>query len=433
MPRFPERDSLLEAKLKKQMVSDIYNIVWCGRRRRWMWCCGTLLPAGNDRGGGLVGDCRAARHGHDMYALPACNTMTFTTACIGCLQEEGQDKDAWGVAEKEEEGAGENGANGESNPDNEGSDDEHDGGSGAYAASSAAPAAAASNDNTDADDLLGLGSAAPAPAPAAVDPLSVPVTKRIAVEDPAKLEANLQALTIKPAAVLYEDQYVQVGVKHAYKAGEARIGLFIGNKTSVPLVAVKVRVPEVAYVKATVGDVPASIQPRAQAQVQISLDCMLPFTEQPQLQFSFISEPGTGHAYALKLPISVAQFCEKVEMNGADFRTRWSAMAGAPKEVTAVIRPASGNAAAVSSATALKALEVVNMASVDAGAPGATGVSSFKSKTIAANGAAISVGCLAMIIPDANGGCFKVAVRTQHGDVSKSIMATLQYQLGSLL
>jgi AP-2 complex subunit alpha len=282
-------------------------------------------------------------------------------------------------------------------------------------------------------DLLGVMDA-PAPAPAAVDPTSVPVTTRIGV-DPSKagqVAAWYTALLAKPAGVLYEDAHVQIGVKSKFQGAEGRIALFIGNKMSVPLVAFKLRVPPLPAVKVEpVGEVATTVGPRAQVQVQLALESLQPFLEPPALQISFISEPGTGHAYPLRVPVAVSHFCEPVAMPGADYKTRWGALAGAPREVTAIIHPASG-AGAVAIPSATKALEAVNMANIEAGAPGATGASSFRTHSMAPTGQHISVGCLAMIIPDAAGGVFKVAVRTQHADVSKAIMGVLQGYLEAL-
>ena len=50
---------------------------------------------------------------------------------------------------------------------------------------------------------------------------------------------------------------------------------------------------------------------------------------------------------------------------------------------------------------------------------------------LSAAGAPISVGCLVMAIPDEAGGVYKVAVRTQHPDVSKALMAVLQNALSA--
>ena len=225
---------------------------------------------------------------------------------------------------------------------------------------------------------------------------------------------------------------VQVAVKQAFSGADGKLTIFLGNKCTNPLVTLRLRVPPCPAVRVSSSDVPESIAAKAQVQVTLTLESMQPFTEPLALQLSFISAPGTGHAYPLQLPIAAHSFCEAVSMPPADYKARWTALAGAPREVTAVIVPASG-AGAVSMAAATAALQKLGMAAIEAGAPGATGACSFRTHSVAATGQAISVGCLAMVIPDATGsGAFKVAVRSQHADVSRALMQVLQSQLEAL-
>jgi len=277
--------------------------------------------------------------------------------------------------------------------------------------------------------LLGMSSV-PAPAPAAVDPATVPVTTRVGIDAAlaARVEGWLRAALVKPAGVVFEDAHVQIGVKSAYAGAEGRLTLFVGNKTAGALSLFKLRVVPTAALKATTGDVPSTIAPKAQAQVSVTLEAMAPFTEPLALQVSFISTPGTGHVYPLSLPAGLHSFCEPAAMPADEFKQKWTALAGAPREVTAVITPAS---AAVSRAAADAALALARFEPVAAGAPGATGASSYRTKSLSAAGAPISVGCLVMAIPDEAGGVYKVAVRTQHPDVSKALMAVLQNALSA--
>jgi hypothetical protein len=201
------------------------------------------------------------------------------------------------------------------------------------------------------------------------------------------------------------------------------VSLLVGNKTAAPLSLFKLRTPPVPAVKAETSEVPSTVAPRAQAQVHLTLECLQPFAEPLALQMSFISTPGTGHVYPLRLPVGLHHFCEPIAMAADDYRARWTALAGAPREVTAVVTPR-GGAEGVTKAAAIDALSKIRMSDVEAGAPGATGASSFRTRSTNATGAFISVGCLAMVIPAAP--VFKVAVRTQHPDVSKGLMALLQ-------
>ncbi len=224
---------------------------------------------------------------------------------------------------------------------------------------------------------------------------------------------------------------LQVAVKSSFTGADGKLTLFVGNKCTVPLVAFKLRVPPFAAVNVSVGEAPTTIAAKAQVQVVVTLECLQPFVDPPALQLSFISTAGTGHAYLLQLPIAVHSFCEAVAMPPADFKSRWTGLAGAPREVTAVISPLSGSSA-VTAAAASSVLQMLNMSLVEAGAPGPTGASSFRTHSVAPTGQKISVGCLSMIIPDVAGGAFKVAVRSQHADVSRMLMQVIQSQLEAL-
>ncbi len=368
-----------------------------------------------------------------LLLLLVCSPLPSPPSLSLSLQAEAQDKDAWNKEDKTTENKDDE-EGGE-----EGGEDYSGGGSNRKASLDSTGAAHAQEQASSGgglDDLLGLGGSAPAPAPAAVDPLTVPVTVRKGID--ASLQEQVgkwfSGVVSKPSSVLYEDASIQIGVKKpgiGFGGAEGKLTLFIGNRASVPLVAFKVRVPDFPAVKVTVGDVPSTVGVKQQVQVPITVECMSPFTDPPALQISFISQPGTGHAYPLKLPIAVNNFCESFSLAAPDYKTRWGQLAGQPREATAMITPASG-ADVVTKDVAIKALEVVQMSNIEAGAPGATGASSFRTHTMTASGQHVSVGSLAMIIPDAANGLFKVAVRTQHADVSKALITVLQNYLGGL-
>ena len=389
MPAFPERDSHLETKLRKLEVRAQSSFSRC-----FFFLASPpylLLPPN----------------------LP--NTLTQ-------VQEEKQDKDAW------------EGKNGGSSSGAAGSG----GGGGAAEEADAAPppavARAPAAAPSSSDDLLGLGGFGSAPAAASpVDALSVPVTTRIGVEPGARerVAALLAVASARSSGVLFEDASVQVGVKKAISGAEGTVTLFLGNKVGVPLVGLKVRVPEHSGVAVAVGELPAAIAPKSQAQVTLRVESKAPFTEPPVLQLSFISTPGTGHAYLLSVPVALANFCTAVPMPPPDFKAKWGALAGAPREVTAVVAPGSGGGA-VTLAAAAGALAALNMGAVDATPTAATGAATFRTKTLAPTGQPVSVGALAMVIPDAAGGAFKCAVRTQHESVSKALLAQLQAGLAAL-
>ena len=281
-------------------------------------------------------------------------------------------------------------------------------------------------------DLLGLdfggGSAPPAPAPAPADALSAPVTRTISLDPAARaaMPAQLAAASARSSGVLYEDAFLQVGCKKAIAGAEGTLTLFLGNRSaSTPLVAFKLRIPEHAGLEASVGEVPASIAPGAQARVTVTLAARAPFADPPMLQLSFISSPGVGHAYPIHLPLTPSNFMAPAPLPPDQFKQRWGALAAAPKALTAAFRAARAETctlawAAEALATHLKVAPVEVMPSATSGA----GV--FKTTTLGPSGAPLNVGVLVMVIPDAAGGVFKCAVRTTLESVTAAVMATLK-------
>jgi hypothetical protein len=75
-------------------------------------------------------------------------------------------------------------------------------------------------------------------------------------------------------------------------------------------------------------EVPSVIGVGEAIKVPVTLECMQPFQDPPALQVSFLSVPGTGHAYPLRLPVAVASFVEDVAMGPSDFEGRWMMLTG---------------------------------------------------------------------------------------------------------
>jgi hypothetical protein len=238
----------------------------------------------------------------------------------------------------------------------------------------------------------------------------------------------LAAAMAKSSGVLYEDAFLQVGCKKAIAGAEGTLTLFLGNRSpSTPLVGFKLRIPECAGVEARVGEVPAAIAPGAQARVTVTLAARAPFDAPPQLQLSFISTPGTGHAYPIALPLTPTNFMAPAPLPGDQFKARWGALAAPPKALTAAFKvpPTRPEACTLGAVGELLAAHL-KLAPVEVMPSAASGAAVFKTTTLGPTGAPLSVGVLVMVIPDAAGGVFKCAVRSTVEGVTKSVMASLQ-------
>jgi len=98
------------------------------------------------------------------------------------------------------------------------------------------------------------------------------------------VEGWYSKLCISEKGVLYQDQYLQIGLKADYAKAQGRIMLFLGNKHEGELGQVQISVPPVPAYRIQPGQVPASIAAKAQVQIPIAVSCVEPTLDVPKLQ-----------------------------------------------------------------------------------------------------------------------------------------------------
>mmetsp|Transcript_14461 Transcript_14461/g.49746 ORF Transcript_14461/g.49746 Transcript_14461/m.49746 type:complete len:982 (-) Transcript_14461:286-3231(-) len=243
-----------------------------------------------------------------------------------------------------------------------------------------APAAGAAPPAASSADLLSelLEPAAPA-APAAtaapaVDPFgasgSLDALMGPAVEDGAAKPVHDTSMLFAKLAtsangVLYEDQYLQIGVKSQYRGAQGRLGIFFGNKHPAPLTNIKCSVPPTPGVQVQSSSVPSRLEPRQQHQVDVSVACQEPFVAPPSLNVSYtISDNGRVVNLPLHLPVMLCKFLTPLPtLASNDFFSRWQTLAAPPQKVTEQVALAgslaTGGKAAVESAISALQLGVV--------------------------------------------------------------------------
>ncbi|CAK9785403.1 Adaptor protein complex AP-2 alpha subunit [Cutaneotrichosporon oleaginosum] len=143
----------------------------------------------------------------------------------------------------------------------------------------------------------------------------------------------LERLSYATEGVLYEDKQVQIGVKAEYHGHLGRIALFIGNKISTPFTSVSAKIenttPDALNIK--FHDLPVDrIEPLAQIQEMIQLECKSPFSSQPILRFTYLA--GSFTTLVLRLPVFLTRFIEGVNFDQAQFFERWKIIGGPPRE-----------------------------------------------------------------------------------------------------
>jgi AP-2 complex subunit alpha len=160
--------------------------------------------------------------------------------------------------------------------------------------------------------------------------------------DPAldlKLKEWTRGLLLAPQGVLFENDVLQIGVKHEYRGSQGRVGLFFGNKTADTLSGFKVQIDANAAVfRMQCEEVPVQLAGKQQAKMQVMVEAMAPFVAPPPLQIRF-SRNGTNVCYALTLPCYAPLFVEPAKLSGEDFMKRWGALEGQEREHQEVVTP----------------------------------------------------------------------------------------------
>lgn len=152
---------------------------------------------------------------------------------------------------------------------------------------------------------------------------------------------NIKKFVCKNNGVLYENDIIQIGIKAEFRQNLGRIGVFYGNKTSMPLQGFlpSVSVTTVQEGKCTVQVKPVepSIEAGAQVQQLINSECIEDFDGLPDLIVGF-TYGNVQQRLALKLPLSVNKFFEPTDMNGESFFARWKNLSGALQEAQRIFK-----------------------------------------------------------------------------------------------
>ncbi|XP_048234483.1 AP-2 complex subunit alpha-1 isoform X2 [Ricinus communis] len=125
--------------------------------------------------------------------------------------------------------------------------------------------------------------------PSAVDAAAiVPVGEQTnSVEPIGNISERFYALCLKDSGVLYEDPYIQIGIKAEWRAQHGRLVLFLGNKNTSPLVSVQAVILPPAHLKIELSLVPDTIPPRAQVQCPLEVLNIRPSRDVAVLDFSY--------------------------------------------------------------------------------------------------------------------------------------------------
>ncbi|KAG9151261.1 hypothetical protein Leryth_002811 [Lithospermum erythrorhizon] len=145
------------------------------------------------------------------------------------------------------------------------------------------------------------------------------------------------SLCLKDSGVLYEDPYIQMGIKAEWRAHQGRLVLFLGNKNTAPLLSVRALILPPSHLKMELSLVPKTIPPRAQVQFPLEVVNLRPSRDVAVLDFSY--KFGTYVVNAkLCLPAVLNKFFHPVSVTAEDFFPQWRSLTGPPLKLQEVVR-----------------------------------------------------------------------------------------------
>lgn len=211
-----------------------------------------------------------------------------------------------------------------------GLDDLLGGGSAAPAVAATAAAAVPSGFtvNQGLEDLLGGGGAAAAPAPAGAAPAIAPTVS---------VPECLKKLQTVDNGLLYEDPYIQIGVKSQWQGNQGRVMFYLGNKHDAELSSFAMELTPVPGLNSRLAAVPPALGAKKQVQVLLELAAAGGFGGAPVLTLRYAIGGVGAVDQRLTLPYGVHKFCQPWAVaNPQEFFAKWHEVTKAAQDVKVV-------------------------------------------------------------------------------------------------
>ncbi|CAN0900448.1 AP-2 complex subunit alpha-2 [Linum grandiflorum] len=157
------------------------------------------------------------------------------------------------------------------------------------------------------------------------------------VQPIGNISERFYALCLKDSGVLYEDPYIQIGIKAEWRAHQGRLVLFLGNKNTSPLVSVQALILPPSHLKVELSLVPETIPPRAQVQCPLEFTNLRPSRDVAVLDFSYKFGPSLVNV-KLRLPAVLNKFFQPITVSAEEFFPQWRSLSGPPLKLQEVVR-----------------------------------------------------------------------------------------------
>ncbi|XP_022943465.1 AP-2 complex subunit alpha-1-like [Cucurbita moschata] len=166
----------------------------------------------------------------------------------------------------------------------------------------------------------------------------VPVGEQTnSVQPIGNIAERFHALCMKDSGVLYEDPYIQIGIKAEWRAHLGRLVLFLGNKSVSPLAFVKAIILPPSNLKMELSLVPDTIPPRAQVQCPLEVVNVRPSRDVAVLDFSYKFGNDLVNV-KLRLPAVFNKFLQPISVSAEEFFPQWRSLSGPPLKLQEVVR-----------------------------------------------------------------------------------------------
>jgi AP-2 complex subunit alpha len=135
--------------------------------------------------------------------------------------------------------------------------------------------------------------------------------------------------------VLFDNQYLQIGLKSQYTKGAGRVMLYYGNVTPMPLTQFRAVVASVDFVRTDAQPVKDRIEPKEQLAQMFQFISMKPYHDSLTLSIEFVAN-GAPVRFSLALPIVPSKFTEPRSISAAEYIHRWKQITDADQSYCAV-------------------------------------------------------------------------------------------------
>ncbi|KIJ26918.1 hypothetical protein M422DRAFT_191591 [Sphaerobolus stellatus SS14] len=281
--------------------------------------------------------------------------------------------------------------------------------------------------------LAGLDLSTPSPGPAVPDKEKKPETAQATQVTESVLQGPQIArwfdkLCHSSEGILYEDLQIQMGIKSEYHGHMGRFAIYFGNKITAPLTSftATLKVADSDALSVSFAKIPPNtVQPRAQTQQLLHVECKKAFTTPPILIVSFIA--GSYQSLAIRLPIILTKFFEPVKLGQQDFFERWKLIGGPPREAQRIFPVALDSAGHIDIAKNKKVVAGHRFGVLDDIDPNPV---NLVAAGVLHTSEAGKVGCLVRVEPNREAKLCRLTVRSTSEEVAGEVLLRLREPLG---